>query len=450
MPPPTDSPPRVANRFHFRPSPLAAAFTSVVVMVMFALGVFIISEYRSLQLQSHGKVGSVYIDNLLAPYARSYPSEVDDTGSQTEQIFRNLTEQNSPLVMRIWQTDGTLLHSTFPSDSAELHDSEDLNIALAGDFVAKLETSGVVDPNFPLAYPYIEVYAPIHDPETGELLAVGEIYQDASQILSDRAFVERAVWSAIVVATFGVLAMLALSFSQSAQLEDRLTIEHEITRQNDRLRRDAVKSRLDAAQSNEQVLNLVGAELHDGPVQLLGLMSLMRNSDAESELSDGTTLRSLIDQVMTDLRTMSAGLILPELEHLDASEVINLAVERHRALTNSEVDLQIEHFSFELDLAHRVCLYRVIQEGLTNAFRHSKGQAPNLTVRPIEGALEISIRSGPSQPTRVESDMPTWQLGLKGMRRRLEAFGGTLNLKNTADETKLEVILPVFPLDGAF
>ena len=39
--------------------------------------------------------------------------------------------------------------------------------------------------------PYFEVYAPIHDPETGALIAVGEIYQDATEILRDRAVLRR-------------------------------------------------------------------------------------------------------------------------------------------------------------------------------------------------------------------------------------------------------------------
>lgn len=429
--------------FYPRPSPLAAAFTCLVIVVMFGLGTFIINEYRSLQLQSHGKLGSVYIDNLLAPYALSSPGGVAGAGSGMEHVFDRLTEGNSQLLMRIWRLDGTLFYSSFASDSSELHDREDLDMALSGDLVAKLETSGVVDPNFPMSFPFFEIYAPIHDPSTGEMVAVGEIYKDASDILDDRTFVERAVWAAVSFVALSMLAMLALSFSQSAQLQDLLKVERRITQQNRQLRRAADQARLDAAQANEQVLNLVGAELHDGPVQLLGLMSLMIGDDAPSRFPDGTTLGSLTDQVMTELRRMSTGLILPELDGLDADGVVALAVKRHHALTGAEVDIDMDLPAAQLDGPRRICLYRVVQEGLTNAARHGSGRVPRVSMKSSGEALEIVIRSGPSKPAEAVPEKPNLRLGLHGMRRRLEVFGGTLVLDNTVDGTSLHVTLPL-------
>ncbi len=426
-----------------RPSPLSAAFTCLVIIVMFGLGAFIIENYRSLQLQSHGKVGSAYIDNLLAPYALSYLGGVDEVSPRMEPVFSNLTEEDSQLLLRIWRLDGTLFYSTFATNAAALHDSEDLDIPLAGQFVAKLETSGVVDADFPMSSPFFEVYAPIHDPITGDAIAIGEIYQDASEILRDRAFVERTVWAAISFATLGVLAMLALSFSQSAQLQDRLEVARRMTEQNGQLRRDADQARLDAAQANEQVLNIVGAELHDGPVQLLGLMSLMGSDNTQSGLPDGTTLHALTDQVMMELRTMSAGLILPELEYLNAADVVTLAVERHQALTGGKVELEMELKAVELDLPRKICLYRVVQEGLTNAARHGDAEIPHVSVKPSGAKLDILISSGRSKLAEASPEMPAWRLGLHGMRRRLEAFGGTLVLDNAINETKLIVTLPI-------
>lgn len=437
--------------FRPRPSPLAALFTFLISIVMVSLGSFIIYEYRSLQLQSHGKVGSVYIDNLLAPYALSYPDGVADTDPYLDHVIRSFPDESSNLLLRIWRPDGTLFYSTFANDETELHDAEDLNSALAGGFVAKLETSGVVDTNFPMSYPFFEVYAPIHDPATGELIAVGEIYQDATEILRDRTFVERAVWTAVTLTTLGVLAMLALCFSQSAELRDRLNVERKMTEQNEQLRRDADRARLEAAQANEQVLNMVGAELHDGPVQLLGLMSLMGKDDAKSDLPDGTTLRSLTQQVMTELRSMSAGLILPELEGLDAAGTVALAIERHHALTGIDVELDMDKSDIELDAPRRICLYRIIQEGLNNAARHGVGKPPKITLKRSGANLEVLIHSGPSRPATATPDMPSWRLGLQGMRRRLEPFGGTLILNSAADETKLHVDLPIkTPTEDAF
>ncbi|MFD0857838.1 sensor histidine kinase [Roseovarius aquimarinus] len=412
---------------------------------MIGLGVFITNKYRSLQLHSHGQIGSVYIANLLAPYAVTIQQDTPITAAGMQEAFRNLTDNNSSIMLRIWNLDGSLFFSTFPEDTAAEHQDDDLRAALEGRFVAKLEREGPQKPDFPMTYPYFEVYAPIYDPATGEMVAAGEVYQDATEILQDRAFVERMIWAALAFVTLCVLAMLALSFSQSAQLQDRLAAERRMRKQNTALRRAADQARLDAAQANEQVLNLIGAELHDGPVQLLGLISLLEGSDRKTELADGTTLRGLIDQVMTELRAMSAGLILPELDELDSTGVVGLAVHRHKALTGQAVDLETEGPAVSLDAPRRICLYRVVQEGLTNAMRHGGDKTPKVVITSQETRLVISIHNGASSDVQETPRPAAWRLGLNGMRRRLDAFGGELVLENGGETAMLRVTLPIGP-----
>jgi signal transduction histidine kinase len=439
---PRGSPKAILGWFHVAPSPLAAIFTVMVIAVMFALGAFIIFEYRLLQVQSHGRVGSAYIDNLLAPLALDHFENRGNADPTFKQALSYVVERNPNLVMRVWSLEGALLYSTLQDDSADHHEAEDLQVAMQGEFVVSLETSGVVDPEFPLAYPYFEVYAPIHDPENGMLIAVGEIYLDASELLRDRTFVERATWAAVILAALSMLAMLALTFSQSSRLEALLSAERRMTKHNDRLRRTANRARLDAAQANEQVLNVVGAELHDGPIQLLGLVSLMNDQDPRTEMPDGTSVRGLISQVMTELRSISAGLILPELEDLDTRSVVTLAIERHKALMFGDVETEIVEPLAKLDLPRKICLYRVVCEGLSNAVRHGQGRIPLVSVHQSGPILDIVICGGKSQGAKPTSSVTPWHLGLQGMRRRLDAFGGRIDLDIAEDSSKLHVALP--------
>lgn len=438
-----ESPEATSRRFILAPSPLATVFTLIVLVVMFSLGSFVICEYRSLQLQSQGRVGSAYIENVLVPLALGAPenSERADTGA--EQIFSNVPFEKTDFVMRIWSLDGNLLHSTLADDSPQHHDEDDLQVASEGDFIVDLETSGTIETNFPLAHPFLEVYAPIHDPNTDSVIAVGEIYLDAAKILQERNFVERMVWAAVALVTIGMLGMLALTFSQSARLELRLEREREITKQNDQLRRDANQARLDAAQANEQVLNVVGAELHDGPIQILGLVSLMQGKDGDKEMPDGKSAGDLVHQVMTELRSISAGLILPELEGLNTEGVVGLAVDRHKALMPGDVETDVAKPLDDLDLARKICLYRVICEGLGNAVRHGHGIPPRVTVRQAGSALHISILGGHSKSARSIRPGTPWHLGLQGMRRRLDAFEGKVDLQILDNSSELQVVLPV-------
>lgn len=438
----TDSLLPLLRRAYLRPSPLAAAFTLIVIAVMFSLGAFIIVKYRALQLHSQGEIGSVYIDSLLAPHALAHANGANLGSHPDTKHFAYLDAGTQDMVLRIWQPDGTLIYSSIAGDAPDGHDSSYLKNSLSSDFISKLVTSGPVKADFPLSLPFLEVYAPIHDPVTGDIVAVGEIYQDASGLLRDRALVERTVAAATGLATLGVLAMLALSFSQNAHLKDRMASERRVTMQNTQLRHAADRAKLASAQANEQVLNMVGAELHDGPVQVLGLMALLSSEEGKAKLPDGTTLHQLTAQVMTDLRIISAGLILPELAELTTTQVIELALERHRALTTVKVEADIAALPEHLDLPRKVCIYRVVQEGLTNATRHGGDRIPHVGVRLVDDAITIVIRSGAASPVATTEQMPIWNLGLNGMRRRLEAFDGKLWLDRVGDETHLRVKLP--------
>ncbi|MCQ0969904.1 hypothetical protein MLD63_05620 [Paracoccus sp. TK19116] len=424
---------------------LAAGLSALAIAIMIGLGFFTIQKYRSLQIDAYSTVGSAYIDGLLAPYALARLSRPDGPYEEMRIIDSALLDpaQAETLgLLRIWMPDGTLLYSSDGHHAVEDHDGADTRRAFAGETVTRLD----LDPA-PLetgqGFPHLEIYAPIHDPLTRETIAVGEIYQNATQIIKDRAFVERMIWTAMGLATLGVLSLLALSFWQSDRVRRQLAIERQLVVQNRRLHEAADQARLDAVEANEQVLNLVGAELHDGPVQLLSLMSLMegRSSDA---LPEGPDRATLTGQALGELRKISSGLILPELDELEPPDVVELAVTRHRGLVAQDVDVRMDQLTTSLDLPHKVCLYRIVQEGLTNAFRHASERRPVLSVRECDNLIAIEIRSGLAErpASRAFGGSPGG-LGLQGMRRRIDALGGKVTFDTSGEDAVLRATMPL-------
>jgi signal transduction histidine kinase len=81
-----------------------------------------------------------------------------------------------------------------------------------------------------------------------------------------------------------------------------------------------------------------------------------------------------------------------------------------------------------------VVAYRVLQEMLTNAIKHGRRDAPVLVERHWEGELRIEVRNvigtddGPVDPALTQP-IATAGRGLDGMRRRLEAAGGRLDVR---------------------
>lgn len=90
-----------------------------------------------------------------------------------------------------------------------------------------------------------------------------------------------------------------------------------------------------------------------------------------------------------------------------------------------DVGLVIEggHAAAGADAAVQIAAYRIIQEALSNAVRHSPGA--RVSVRVHADAAAIRIRVHNAAPSESPSD-PTGGYGLRGMRERAEILGGSL------------------------
>lgn len=267
---------------------------------------------------------------------------------------------------------------------------------------------------------------------------------DARKLVEDSSRFEQTVWLTIGAAMLAVIGMLAFNARQSEVLRARLVVERNLVSQNEAMRREAEQALFAAAEANEQTLNYIGAEIHDGPLQLLGLASLMETRAATAGATDDMSQASLVQQAAAELRQISAGLILPEIEALDTLQVIELAVSRHRSLTGASVDLATGTAAplLRLDLPRRICLYRVVQESLANATRHG-GEGPiRISLATEPELLIVSIESRLDPGSGATPDSSRQKLGLQGMRRRISVFNGTVDLALRGDMAKTVVALP--------
>jgi signal transduction histidine kinase len=79
----------------------------------------------------------------------------------------------------------------------------------------------------------------------------------------------------------------------------------------------------------------------------------------------------------------------------------------------------------------QLAVYRIVQESLTNARRHSPGAAVHITLAEEAGSLRCEVVN--ARP--VEPGEPSWGtgLGLVSMRERVDVLGGELRTGPTAD-----------------
>jgi len=92
-------------------------------------------------------------------------------------------------------------------------------------------------------------------------------------------------------------------------------------------------------------------------------------------------------------------------------------------------------------------IYRIVQEALTNVFRHAGATAVDITIEPAERPTGIYGSRGCAL-VRIRDNghglRPDHRLGrgLNGMRERILALGGTLNINSGDDGVTVEALVP--------
>jgi two-component system sensor histidine kinase UhpB len=92
-------------------------------------------------------------------------------------------------------------------------------------------------------------------------------------------------------------------------------------------------------------------------------------------------------------------------------------------------------------------IYRVVQEALTNVFRHARATAVNVTIEPAErpagaqGSREYALVRVRDNGRGLKPDQK-FGLGLTGMRERIMALGGTLTVATGEGGVTIEAMVP--------
>ncbi|WP_363347680.1 histidine kinase [Methylocystis echinoides] len=116
---------------------------------------------------------------------------------------------------------------------------------------------------------------------------------------------------------------------------------------------------------------------------------------------------------------------LSEMGLADALEALARGWRETRA--DVTIDLALEGARGPIDETTALTAYRVAQEGLTNAFRHSDANRVGLSVTRDGGRLTVDVvDDGAGLPATPGGG----GLGLRGMSERVAALGGTLTLAN--------------------
>ena len=230
-----------------------------------------------------------------------------------------------------------------------------------------------------------------------------------------------------------VLYMILLFTSQKDENERIRKLNEQLNQANDQLRDYAVNMER-MTQMRER--NRLAREIHD----TLGhtLTGIIMGADAGLALFDVAPEESkkriqVVAQSardgLTDVRRSIKALRPDALERSTLAEALEGLVENFRLTTSARIDYFQEAEELKLDSDEEDTLYRVVQEGMTNAVRHGKADRMEIRITRSGDMVTVSIRDNGTGCAK-----PVEGFGLRHMRERLEMLGGTLAYGNLGRE----------------
>jgi signal transduction histidine kinase len=192
----------------------------------------------------------------------------------------------------------------------------------------------------------------------------------------------------------------------------------------------------------------IARDLHDGVGQTLAA-ALMEVAQAQVPDVRGSGLRQvedLLQQATSEVRTVSHLLHPPLLDESGLTSAIRWYVEEFSKRSRVSVNLELDEERNRLSQEVKTAVFRIIQEALTNVYRHSHAQAVWIDIKCDESSLLLRIKDdGKGIPAGMLSMAPNGKtgVGLTSMRERSTLLGGTFRIQSNGGGTTVSVTVPI-------
>jgi signal transduction histidine kinase len=194
--------------------------------------------------------------------------------------------------------------------------------------------------------------------------------------------------------------------------------------------------------------NRLARDLHDSVAQkLFGVVltaeaaSTLLTQDAVQARAQLDRLQELVGEALAELRSLVFELRPPALETEGLATTLRKHVDVLRRVHRREIELRIAGTP-ALSPRADAEVFRIVQEALQNALRHSRAEHVELAVEARDGSLVLSVADDGEGFDRDDASLRSRRLGLTSMEERARELGGTLEIESRPGEgttVRLEV-----------
>jgi signal transduction histidine kinase len=254
------------------------------------------------------------------------------------------------------------------------------------------------------------------------------------------ADLRRLLWRAVMLG----LAVAVIVVFRLRVLERHSEQQRAIAEDRERHMRQLSQER-DAAQEEER--KHLSRELHDHVAQVLTALRMELGRIERTRLPTDTRVgaavaecKTLVDSMFRTVRDLSLGLRPSMLDDFGLEAALQWHVRDFISRYGSSVELTVDGDFDALPDRYRTCVYRAVQEALTNCARHANASAIQVRVSEAAGMLTLSVTDDGIgvNPARRRSG-----LGLRGIEERVKELHGTMTFGNAAGGgTELSIRIP--------
>ncbi|HXN72121.1 MAG TPA: PAS domain-containing sensor histidine kinase [Candidatus Acidoferrales bacterium] len=184
-------------------------------------------------------------------------------------------------------------------------------------------------------------------------------------------------------------------------------------------------------------------ELHDELGQQLSALKMLLPKGVENE-----EVCQIADTAISTVRNLSYLLHPPLLDETGLRSALHWYVDGMVKRSGIKVSLTITPQIFpRLAKEMEMTIFRVVQESLTNVYRHANSDSARVEIDKQSSWVVIRVRDyGKGLPEDITGKTTSSVLGvgITGMRERVRQFGGDLTLSRAEPGTLVETRIPLF------
>jgi len=200
----------------------------------------------------------------------------------------------------------------------------------------------------------------------------------------------------------------------------------------------------------DQERRRIARDLHDGLGQELAvakmvLDKILLQKSSRPDDESWAQASSIIDRAIQQVRTMSHLLHPPLLDEVGLLSALSWYVDGLAKRSGIETSLDVQPRDFpRLATEVETAVFRIVQEALTNVFRHSEAHKVWITLSHTNGMIDVSVKDdGRGIGKKIAEMRPdSVGVGIGGMKQRARELGGELRLRNVPPGTVVELSIP--------